>query len=596
MSSVKAGEHRLGSLGVEREIKRIWMLSFESSDVAQLGGLGTAVATLSRALAKDHEVSVFLPSHGRHNDARLREKLRLTGVPGFVCDGARRGVDGNRYPYAIGMEEGRFAGIRYFLVKGLDRNTSRWLDDRQIYDGELTYQKMSLFARAMNGYLIFLLKEHPEQGPDVVHANDWHTVPAAVALKQAFMERGASVPLVFTIHLLSYNGADWHYMSEDWCGISNGMHYVNVDGVRRQATYKEAWTNLSGGKFERFGACESDFVASVSESYLREDVIPFLGGSEIKKSGFIYNSCDWDEGKIVQSVLEENSQEMNVPATARPSRSDFRRYLLTRALGETATPGSRESLGRETAGSLLGERMRPFSDDGPLVLTTGRLADQKGVDVLLRAVPEVLEVIPAAKFLLLLVPLFTRELIDSTIDEARQNEENVRVVLGHAPRIYGLAHIAADTYAMPSRWEPFGISALEAMATGNPVVGTRVGGITETVLDILDHGEEGTGRLAMAGDHLELARGLVCFLAMMSIEEDARRGVRQGRQRLLDSIPYDQVRELVTRNPALGSVIRENCRVRVERHFRPDSAARKAIRAYEAAFRVSDDRNAPLLG
>ena len=66
-----------------------------------------------------------------------------------------------------------------------------------------------------------------------------------------------------------------------------------------------------------------------------------------------------------------------------------------------------------------------------------------------------------------------------------------------APQRYtALAHISADAYAMPSRWEPFGITALEAMATGNPVVGTRVGGITETVLDILDHGgRRGPGAL-----------------------------------------------------------------------------------------------------
>jgi hypothetical protein len=80
---------------------------------------------------------------------------------------------------------------------------------------------------------------------------------------------------------------------------------------------------------------------------------------------------------------------------------------------------------------------------------------------------------------------------------------------------------------------------------------------------------------------------------MMKIEEDTRKGVRDGRQRLLDSIPYDQVRELVTRDPALGSTIRQNCRVRVERHFRPDDAAQMAIRAYETASRISDDRNAP---
>jgi hypothetical protein len=97
-----------------------------------------------------------------------------------------------------------------------------------------------------------------------------------------------------------------------------------------------------------------------------------------------------------------------------------------------------------------------------------------------------------------------------------------------------------------------------------------------------------------AEDHLELSRGLICFLAMMKIEEDARKGVSRGRQRLLDSIPYDQVRELAARDPALGSTIRENCRVRVERHFRPEDAARMAIRAYETASRTSKNRNGPI--
>jgi glycosyltransferase involved in cell wall biosynthesis len=132
------------------------------------------------------------------------------------------------------------------------------------------------------------------------------------------------------------------------------------------------------------------------------------------------------------------------------------------------------------------------------------------------------------------------------------------------------------------------------MATGNPVVGSRVGGITETVLDILDHRRDATGRLVSAEDHLELARGLICFLAMMKIAEDARSGVRQDRQRLLDSIPYDVIRELVTRDPALGSAIRENCRTRVERHFRPTDAAQMAVRAYDTAFRISKNRIAPV--
>ena len=221
---------------------------------------------------------------------------------------------------------------------------------------------------------------------------------------------------------------------------------------------------------------------------------------------------------------------------------------------------------------------------------TGRLDRQKGVDIVLKAVDEVLEVLPTAKFLFLLIPI-REELIDSTIHEAAKCVKNVRVVLGRVPRIYGLAHISADVYAMPSRWEPFGIVALEAMATGSPVVGTRVGGITETVLDILDHGERGTGRLVTAEDYRELARGLISFLAMMKIDEDVRRGRREDVQHSLDSIPYDKVRELVARDPTLGSTIRENCMMRVERHFRPRDAAKMAIKAYEQASSISRSRN-----
>ena len=90
------------------------MLSFESSDVAQVGGLGPAVANLSKALAKSAEVSVFMPGHGRHNDARLREKLGLNEIPGFAAEGARNGVAGNLYPYKIAMESGEYQGVNYY--------------------------------------------------------------------------------------------------------------------------------------------------------------------------------------------------------------------------------------------------------------------------------------------------------------------------------------------------------------------------------------------------------------------------------------------------------------------------------------------------
>jgi starch synthase len=325
-------------------------------------------------------------------------------------------------------------------------------------------------------------------------------------------------------------------------------------------------------------------------------VINFLGPGISKKSGFIHNCCEWDEEKIIQNVRKEHSQRMDKFGVAGSTRYDFRRYLLTKALGEIATPVVTESAVREIIQSLPRREMQSFSDDGPLVLTTGRLDRQKGVDILLKAVSEILEVLPSTKFLFLLVPLPTRELIYSTIQEAAEHEKNVRVVLGRTPEIYTLAHISADAYAMPSRWEPFGITALEAMATGNPVVGSRVGGIPETVLDILDDPQEGTGLLVSSEDHHELARGLICFLAMMKIDENVRAGRPQDIQRFLDIIPFDKIRELVARDPSVGSIIRKNCRIRVERRFRPKNITHMAIRAYEQASIISDDRNKLVLG
>src|SRR5437879_9777296 len=106
---------------------------------------------------------------------------------------------------------------------------------------------------------------------------------------------------------------------------------------------------------------------------------------------------------------------------------------------------------------------------------TGRLSPQKGIDILLDAVPLVRKAIPETRFLLFLLPSNDSDLARTTLDKAEKYPDNVRVILGRHPSIYLLSHLAADVYAMPSRSEPFGISALEAMVTGNPVVGTSVG-------------------------------------------------------------------------------------------------------------------------
>ena len=573
----------------EVPVSKVWMLSHECAGLAQAGGLGEAVQGLSKTLATDSklDVSVFLPSHGRHLDQRIRETYGLQDLTRFIAQGHRTGVNGLSYNYLTGMEKGSRQGVNYFLAKGLDTATSRWLDNPIIYDHENTFEKMSLLARTLGTYTEYLISMgRTRELPDLIHAHDWHMVPAGVVVKQRIEERGLVAPLVFTVHLLSKVTLPWHYASEPWSGIRDAPYSFRAD--RKRVTtlkYGQLWQDVCHNSLERFGCYVSDYVTSVSHTYLTSDVRNYVGEIIRGKSGHIYNGCDWDRANIETSTVEAEFEKIKQGlANSAPKRWDIRRSLVTKAISrigeepetEDVDPPNKDT--RKTANRAI----RTFRTDGPLVLMTGRLSPQKGVDLLLEAVPRVLTVVPETKFLLFLLPSTDSDLTRTTIENAAKYPESVRVILGKHPSIYLLSHLAADVYAMPSRSEPFGISALEAMVTGNPVVGTSVGGITETVLDISTRGESGTGILFPLGDVAGLADSLVSLLTVMQLDERFQQGKENGIE-ISEQIPLERVAKMVSKDPGLGSRLRENCRTRVVKNFRWTNAGRMALERYSEA-------------
>jgi starch synthase len=569
-------------------VSRVWMFSLECAGLAQAGGLGEAVAGLSKTLALDSklDVSVFLPSHGRHLDVRIREAYGLHDLSTFIAQGHRTGVNGLSYNYLAGIEKGSRDGVNYFLAKGLDSATSKRLDDPIIYDHETTFEKMSLLARTLGGYTEYLISMgRTRELPDLIHAHDWHMVPAGVFVKQRLQERGVIVPLVFTVHLLSGVTLPWHYASEDWSGIRDVQYSLGTDGKKVSTLkYSQVWRDLCRNSLEKFGCYTADYVTSVSQTYLTNDVHNYVGDIIRGKSGHIYNGCDWNPAEIESTLITDFGQVKPNPIDGEPKRWDLREYLLTNAiskigkeLGTEDPAGLHEDSSKRENGSV-----ETFRSDGPLVLMTGRLSPQKGVDLLLEAVPLVRKVIPETKFLLFLLPSNDSDLTKRTVEKAEKYPNNVRVILGRHPSIYLLSHLAADVYAMPSRSEPFGISALEAMVTGNPIVGTSVGGITETVLDISTSGESGTGILVPPENVAKLADSLVSLLTIMQLDEQSQRG-KEDSARLPRKIPLEPIAGIAFRNRNLGSRLRENCRDRVLKKFRWTNAGQIALTRYSAA-------------
>ncbi len=158
--------------------------------------------------------------------------------------------------------------------------------------------------------------------------------------------------------------------------------------------------------------------------------------------------------------------------------------------------------------------------DQMVVGIVGRLAHQKGHTVLLDAFADVIK-----KFQNTI--LF---IIGDGPDKAQLQERVKRLGLDKYIRWFGALpqeelfrlYTAMDVFVMPSLYEGFGLTAVEAMAANLPVVGTRVDGLSEIVEDGL------TGYLLQAGDSRGLADALIDLL---SNEKKRKMMGERGRER-----------------------------------------------------------------
>jgi starch synthase len=554
---------RFEGLWFPENIDKVWMISVELQNVASLGGLGPVVYNLSKTLAEQGvKVTVLMPSHGRHLNDYYRSYLSLRELP-LIAEGNRRGMDGGYYHYKLGFEEGKLDGFTVILVKGLDYDTGRLIDSWNMYENIM--EKSALLARGITKYAEFSI---PSNVPSIIHIHDWHSVLAGVSAKQTFETRKVVVPLIFTIHLLNKVGAPWHYASEDWAGLLNCPHYIWRVIKHELLTTRQIWDDLSQGMIEKFGAYEADVVTSVSKSYLTYDIYNFIGNWIENKSCVVYNGTDWN----VNEVIGIAKKKYNIT-----DRVEVRKRLLSdleylRAIPEDYITGNMLWNNRFRIG-IKDDWSYSKLDDGPLVLFTGRVVYQKGIDLLLRAFREVLNRIPNAKLIVLGLPSGDYGLLQDMINKASEMGGNVRMIISASvPKdIYKLFYYASSVFVVPSRWEPFGLVSIEAMAVGVPVVAYAVGGLRESIVDLREDMKNGTGFLVQPENIWELSRAITSALYLSLASETKN----SEYLKFVDLIRTDDVN--------LWSKIRENAIRRVEENFRWGAVVKQLMNCYTKA-------------
>jgi glycogen(starch) synthase len=177
-------------------------------------------------------------------------------------------------------------------------------------------------------------------------------------------------------------------------------------------------------------------------------------------------------------------------------------------------------------------RARYAPDGVPLLLYFGRLEYEKGVHDLIAALPKIRRVHPGTQLLV----AGTGTQLDFLIQQARTHRVRRSVrLLGHLSD-EGLASAlaAVDAVVLPSRYEPFGMVALEAAAAGAPLVASTAGGLGEVVRDGV------TGLSFAPGDVTGIASAV---REVLDDPEAARLRARAARARLRDEFDWGHIAE-----------------------------------------------------
>lgn len=521
------------------KVNNVWLLTFEFDELASLGGLGRAVTLYAKTLKRlGYNVTVFMPSHGRHLSPMHRQIFNIKPIEWFKVCRSRKGLDGNTYNYCIGAEEANVNGIKVVMFKGLDIATGKFLDNWYIY--AYAEEKACLFARGLQHWI-----EITNDVPDLIHANDWASALAGAMAKILYELRGYAIPFVYSIHLLSGKSFPWHYASCEWCGIPDACHRIWIPNKHIFTCTRMLWDGVRGD-VDAFTSIEADVMATNSWGYLRELLSRFGNWLE-EKSFVIHNVTDWKEDEAAN-------------------------YSLA-LFGTSNRKSAREVIIRGWINNLNVSKIGYLNDKCKYIITAaGRLTSAKGFDTLIKSLDYTSKDVCSIIFGLPIGDSGYEHYLSTLISERWGRVLLFTQAVDH--KILKTVIFASNAFVVPSRYEPFGMVSIEAQAIGTPVVVSGIGGLPETVIDLKWDYTNGTGTVIAPDDVYAFGEAIDDITKFTEAIDSGNRGE-------FDRLRSGWAREVVKRNANIN--IRLNCVNWINRSFREDNLAKLLQSCYEKA-------------
>ena len=422
---------------------QILLASSEVHPFSKTGGLADMVGALGKALARaGHETRIVTPLY-----RGIREKYPQIQRVDWWFDlplGTRR-VQAELW--SLEIENGPLV---YFI------HQPDFYQRAGLYqENDISYpdnaERFIFFSKC-----IAHLARYLPWRPDVVHINDWQTglVPALILHQRRAEGWGNPPPTCLTIHNLAYQGI---FPPGAFALTNLPGEFFTIEGA-------EFYGQLNCLKA---GIAFADAIITVSPRYAREIMTEEFGCAldgllrrRQKRLFGILNGVDHEEWNPATDPL--------LPQT----------FSVRRLAGKTACKLA-----------LQNEMGLPESADTPLFGTISRLAEQKGVDIQLGALEEMLSA--DIQFVQLGSGSLAYE--RGYYELARRFPSKVAVRVGYDE---GLAHrieAGCDFYLMPSRFEPSGLNQMYSLCYGTIPIVRSVGGLDDSVIDFTQDAARANG-------------------------------------------------------------------------------------------------------
>jgi len=442
---------------IERTL-RVLFIASEADPFIKVGGLADVAGSLPPALLSlspqdingwTIDVRLVLPFH-----SAIRSKLKqFTPVGQFVLPRLGVPIEGQIFETnsaVINSANPSIHPLKVYLVDGPPFRQG----PQTVYSGDAQVdgERYTFFSLA-----VLELARKLNWSPDILHANDWHTALSVYAIQ---LERLAGVGKanaisqsrsdsffadtrsILTIHNLSFMGA----------GSEQSLQAYSLPAS--QDPRLPPWARQMPLPL---GLLTADSLVAVSPAYAEDILKPGYG-------------CDLQDflqtrSQVLTGILNGLDTSSWNPSTDPHLAANFDSNHLEDRL-----------LNRQTLLQEVG-----LSDDLkiPLIISVGRIDQQKGIDLLLQSLRQVLDL----PWQVILLGTGDHVLESSYRKLSEDYPDRVRVFLRFDDALSRRMYAGADLLAMPSRYEPCGLAQMIAMRYGCIPLAHATGGLKDTIID-----------------------------------------------------------------------------------------------------------------